>query len=127
MLAACYALRETPTAEYAERTTWNVCDSDGTLILHGGTYNGGTSQTVDDARRLRKPLHIVDLTQPPAFEAMTAWINGHRIQALNVAGPRESKCLGIRERAAAWLRAWLSSLRTAGPQTSAQRGTLGGL
>lgn len=37
----CYPLRETPTAEYAERTMWNVRDSDGTLILTWGEPAGG--------------------------------------------------------------------------------------
>jgi hypothetical protein len=31
-----YPLRETPSADYAERTEWNVRDSDATLILHRG-------------------------------------------------------------------------------------------
>lgn len=32
---ARYPLNETPSADPAQRTEWNVCDSDGTLILTG--------------------------------------------------------------------------------------------
>ena len=41
-LPARYPLKETPSEEYAQRTTWNVRDSDGTLILTHGAPTGGT-------------------------------------------------------------------------------------
>lgn len=33
VLPGCYLLQETPTANYLQRTEWNVRDSDATLIL----------------------------------------------------------------------------------------------
>jgi hypothetical protein len=56
-----YPLSETPSADYGQRTEWNVRDSDGTLILNSGELAGGTAQTVEIARRLRKPFLVVDL------------------------------------------------------------------
>src|SRR5690606_2382867 len=47
-----YALQETPSSDYAERTTWNVRDSDGTLVLIAGEPTGGTAFTIDEAKRL---------------------------------------------------------------------------
>jgi hypothetical protein len=95
MLDDRYPLRETPTEEYAQRTTWNVRDSDGTLILTRGAPTGGTAQTADEARGLVKPVLIVDLTHPPPLADVLAWLRAQRIRVLNVAGPRESKSPGI--------------------------------
>lgn len=102
-LAARYPLRETPTEDYAERTIWNVRDADGTLILHAGELSGGTAQTVEAATRLGKPCLVLDLSHPPSSETVRAWIAAHRVQILNVAGPRESKSPGIYAKAEAFL------------------------
>jgi len=90
-----YPLQETPSDGYGQRTTWNVRDSDGTLILTHGPVTGGTAQTMDDAVRLRKPYLVVDLAQSPDPADVRAWLAQHHIRALNVAGPRESKSPGI--------------------------------
>src|SRR5512134_3746342 len=58
-----YPLRETPTARYPQRTEWNVRDSDGTLILTRGRPRGGTAYTISVARRLGRPLLVVDLAE----------------------------------------------------------------
>ena len=99
-----YPLRETPAEDYAQRTTWNVRDSDGTLIMTFGEPTGGTAQTVDDAGRLKKPCLVIDLDRPPNFQVVLDWIRTHRIRTLNVAGPRESKCPGIYRAASGFLR-----------------------
>ena len=44
-LSARYPLMETPSDDYVQRTTWNIRDSDGTLILTRGEPTGGTAQT----------------------------------------------------------------------------------
>lgn len=98
-LAACYPLRETPSAEYAERTEWNVRDSDGTLILTRGRPSEGTAFTIEMARRLGKPCLILDLEQRPNPAQVREWARQSQIRILNVAGPRESKCPGIYEQA----------------------------
>ena len=102
-----YPLRETPSADYAQRTEWNVRDSDGTLILTRGRPTGGTAQTVGYAQQLGKPHLIVDLTQPADPRAVRAWLAREGIRVLNVAGPRESKVPGIAREARAWLRVLL--------------------
>ncbi len=94
-LDARYPLAESSSADYAQRTTWNVRDSDGTLILNRGALTGGTLQTADDAARLRKPCLIVDLDLPLDIAAIENWIASYAIHTLNVAGPRESKAPGI--------------------------------
>ena len=103
-----YPLRETPSEEYAQRTTWNVRDSDGTLILTRGELTGGTSQTLDDARQLNKPHLVVDLTRPLPVEAVRGWLRTSNIRVLNVAGPRESKDPGIYQAARQFLQALLA-------------------
>ncbi|HEX5038022.1 MAG TPA: putative molybdenum carrier protein [bacterium] len=88
---AVYPLEETPSADYAQRTEWNVRDADGTLVLSWGKPDGGTALTLEIARRLEKPLLHFDLTvgiDPRRFEA---WVDEEGIAALNVAGPRESR------------------------------------
>lgn len=101
-----YPLRETPLADPAQRTEWNVRDSDATLVLTIGSPAGGAASTVEHARRLARPFLLLDLNiADPARAA--AWLLDVSPATLNVAGPRESECPGIYVRAAALLRAVL--------------------
>ena len=109
MLAACYKMKETPTADYPLRTEWNVRDSDATLVLTRGEPTEGTAFTIELARRLRKPSVVVDLAQQTNISPLLDWISAHNIQTLNIAGPRESKCPGIYAEASKFLRHVLSS------------------
>jgi len=104
-----YPLRETPSADYAQRTEWNVRDSDATLVLTHGTPTGGTAQTIDVAARLGKPCLTLDLDSQPHASAVQAWASVYHVTVLNVAGPRESKCPGIYAQAAHFLRSVFSS------------------
>ncbi len=104
----CYPLQETPSESYAQRTEWNVRDSDGTLILTQGPPTGGTAQTVAFATRHRKPCLVVDLNAPGDPDAVRAWLRRHHIRTLNVAGPRESKQPGIAGQAERFLRSLLA-------------------
>jgi hypothetical protein len=106
-IPARYPLRETPTADYPQRTEWNVRDSDGTLLLHQGRKGRGTALTARLARRLRRPLLEVDLRRADAA-AVRAWVAAQGIARLNVAGPREGEAPGIGTRAAAFLRSVLA-------------------
>lgn len=99
-----YPLRETPTAEGAERTEWNVRDSDGTLVLFAGPLRGGTELTVQLAHRLGKPLLVVDLARGEDPAELARWITVLGIRTLNVAGPRESDSRGTYAAALALLR-----------------------
>ncbi len=98
-----YDLAKTPLADAAQRTEWNIRDSDGTLVLTFGEPMGGTALTLRLAREHRKPSHVVDLGGHPDPEAAMAWLEENGIRVLNVAGPRESECPGIHERAATFL------------------------
>lgn len=62
-IPSSYPLRETPSGTYAQRTEWNVRDSDATLILTMGEPTGGTELTRSLAEELGKPCLIVDLHQ----------------------------------------------------------------
>ncbi len=64
-IAKRYQLRETESTDYAVRTERNVELGDGTLILHGGVISGGTRLTIGLSKRKRRPLLIVDLSDPP--------------------------------------------------------------
>lgn len=92
-----YPLRETPSVDDAERTAWNVRDSDATLILHRGSMTGGTRLTAELARRLGKPLLARDLLAPIDVPAIADWLVANHVRVLNCAGPRESGAPGIGE------------------------------
>ena len=112
-IALRYPLRETPTESYAQRTEWNVRDSDGTLVLTRGEAAGGTAQTVACAAAQGKPCLVLDLAAAPAPEAVRAWAAARAIKVLNIAGPRESKSPGIYAQATAFLRQVLVDFRCA--------------
>ena len=98
-----YPLTETPSEDYTQRTEWNVRDSDGTLVLTRGRPGGGTAYTIAAARRLRRPLLVLDLAKDPSPENVLGWIEAEGIAILNVAGPRESQRPGIGEEAHGFL------------------------
>jgi Circularly permutated YpsA SLOG family len=98
-----YPLRETPSDDYPQRTEWNVRDSDGTLVLPRGEPSPGTAFTIDVAKRLGRPLLVLDLDDEPDPAAARRWIADERIRVLNVAGPRESQSPGIGAAARAFL------------------------
>lgn len=103
-LAPRYPLTETPSAEYIERTEWNVRDSDGTLVLTKGQPTEGTAYTIELAKKVGKPCLVLDLNDGPSESAVMVWANDYKVRVLNVAGPRESKCPGIHAQAAEFLR-----------------------
>lgn len=105
-----YPLIETPSSDYAERTRWNVRDSDGTLILTWGPPANGTAFTVECAQELGKPHLVVNLQDPVDFEAIAAWLHRHRTAVLNIAGPRASKAPEIYAKAKRTLIAVLESI-----------------
>jgi hypothetical protein len=98
-----YGLSETPSAEYDQRTEWNVRDSDGTIILYRHPMSGGTLFTKTTCVQTHKPCCIVDLSLPIPFSEVVFWLNMNEIHCLNVAGPRESQSPGIYEEASQYL------------------------
>lgn len=103
IIDAKYQLTETPSTAYPQRTEWNVRDSDATLILSWGPPDGGTALTASLARQMNKPLHIVDLLQPPPVADIWRWLNRYKVAILNIAGPRHSKHEGIYDAARNYL------------------------
>lgn len=99
-----YALKETESAGYRQRTRQNVVDSDGTLILNIGELSDGTLATQRFAERFGKPCLVVQLESGvEGIRQAREWLRAHRIATLNVAGPRESKRPGIYRQAVAFL------------------------
>lgn len=94
-IPAYYVLIETPSANYRQRTTWNVRDSDGTLIISlMPRLGGGSMATQEIAERLGRPsLHVHPGNAAGA--ALREFVERHAIRVLNVAGPRESSQPGI--------------------------------
>jgi hypothetical protein len=100
-ISAHFELRETPSRRYAQRTVWNVRDSDATVAFTIGQHlKGGTSLTMAFARRLEKPaLHLSrDALAESCGDAidgaasqLLALLCEHDVQSLNVAGPRASQ------------------------------------
>lgn len=88
-----YALRETPDSDCAQRTEWNVRDSDGTVIFTVAAHlSGGSALTQRLAIRYGKPcLHLArSRDAATAVAHLRDFIRRERIRVLNVAGPRWS-------------------------------------
>jgi hypothetical protein len=107
IIAPRYPLKETPSSAYAQRTAWNVRDSDGTLVFVLDTPAGGTSLTIKETKRQGKPLLMVDLTATMNIRTVSEWIAVHEIKRLNIAGPRESESPGIYRQAFSFIEALL--------------------
>jgi hypothetical protein len=104
-----YRLKQCDSADYPVRTERNVLDSDGTLVLHGGDISGGTDFTCRVATRAGRPLLVLDLSNAPEVNTVRRWLREHRIEVLNVAGPRESTSPGIAEAARRFVEALLQT------------------
>jgi hypothetical protein len=112
-------LKETPLAETAQRTAWNIRDSDVVLILvgdAGASVSAGTMLARQLAEGLGKPTLVIDLSQADAIAGAREWLETQRARfgaglRLGIGGPRESEAPGIYE----WARTFLSALfRTQG-------------
>jgi hypothetical protein len=114
LLAHYPLLRETPLADPAQRTEWNVRDADASLIVvdaGGVAASGGTALAEKLAARYGKPLLVVDVGAPDAGERARAWLGallaGRARDApfkLAIGGPRESEAPGIYGKARAVVR-----------------------
>jgi hypothetical protein len=96
-------LAETPSADPAQRTAWNVRDAHATLILGPGTdlaNSRGTRFTRQMAELVfLRPCRVADLTDPTAADLARDWLDriagGLSEVVLNLAGPRESEAPGV--------------------------------
>lgn len=94
ILDAGYQLTETPGIDTAQRTEWNVRDSDGTVIFSiAPALIGGSKRTAEFAVQYRKPcLHLSrERDGDVAARKLSDFIVKHQIKILNVAGPRQSE------------------------------------
>ena len=88
-----YQLTETPSVDPAQRTEWNVRDSDGTVIFSiNRRLAGGSRLTARFARQYNKPwLHLSRQgDRSHAVRKLTNFLTENRVKVLNVAGPRHS-------------------------------------
>ena len=111
LLAAYPNLKQTPLADPAQRTEWNVRDADACMILvdaGGPEASPGTTLAQELAHRYRRPVLVAKLEQADMLKQTSLWL---RVQlarhgdglALAVGGPRESEAPGIYARALAFI------------------------
>ena len=93
------ALQATPERRLAQRTEWNVRDSDATLILYspsGLAVSAGTVFTQEQAQHYCKLTSVLDLSDDNSLDHARAWLTSIKAEiSLNIAGPRESESPGI--------------------------------
>jgi Circularly permutated YpsA SLOG family len=96
-------LKETPLADSAQRTEWNVRDADACLVVvdAGGTeVSAGTTLATELAHRYRKPLLVAKLRDADILNRTALWLRVQRARhgvdlTLAIGGPRESEARGI--------------------------------
>jgi hypothetical protein len=115
LLAKYPLLKETPLADPAQRTEWNVRDADACLIVvaaGGLAASAGTTLAQELAHRHRKPVMMVKLGEPDMLKHAALWLrvqqsrHGGGLQ-LAIGGPRESEAPGIYAGAMAFMQALL--------------------
>ena len=116
-IPARYPLVELPGSGYEERTLRNVLDSDGTAIFYRGELEGGTRLTAEYCQAHGKPCELLNadrLDPGQAAQEILAFVAGHGIKVLNVAGPRASKWPGAGDYSRAAIGRLLEVLAAAG-------------
>jgi hypothetical protein len=106
-------LRETPLADPAQRTAWNIRDSDVVLILvgdAGASVSAGTMLARELAEGLGKPTLVIDLSEADAAAGAREWLQTQRARfgaglRLGIGGPRASEAPGVYDRARTFLSA----------------------
>lgn len=97
-IPARYNLRETPSTRSAQRTNWNVRDSDATVIFSQfAKLSGGSWKTWEACKKFGKPvLHLAAETLTAAESAflLRKFLREHSVHRLNAAGPRKSEEAG---------------------------------
>jgi hypothetical protein len=112
LLATYPNLRETPLADPAQRTEWNIRDANACMIVieaAGVAVSEGTALAEELAHRHRKPLFIAPLGGEETIRDAGLWLRFQERRvgaglALAIGGPRESEAPGIYQRALAFVR-----------------------
>jgi len=108
-----YTLVELDSPKYPVRTRANVMDSDGTLVLCSKAQyaqSRGTKLTIKIAVQYGKPWWVADPTSDSHIEKVVVWLRKHSIKTLNIAGPRESRCPGIRHNSVAFIKSVIQEM-----------------
>lgn len=95
VIKVLYPLNETFSSDPKVRTEMNVLDSDATLIIIFTGMDQGTQFTFDIARLNNKPVFVWEIEHNTNFHQFHNWLIHNKVQALNIAGPRESTEPGI--------------------------------
>jgi hypothetical protein len=96
--AALYGAVETPTANYRQRTEYNVRDTHVTLWF-GATDTPGAKTTLNARNGMERPHLLIVPHCEIRPSAVAARLRSHKCVALlNIAGNRESKAPGIGDR-----------------------------
>ena len=111
-------LTETPLADPAQRTEWNVRDAEACLIIvdaGGIDISRGTALARELAHRYRKPLFVADLAAPDILKDASLWLRVQQARhgadlKLAIGGPRESEAAGIYAKAKAFIEALLDAI-----------------
>ncbi len=90
-----YPLRQTCTANTNVRTELNVKDCDATLIIVDDEMDHGTQITYDLAKIHQKPVFVWIINRNKNISVFHRWLHLHKVEHLNIAGPRESNAPGI--------------------------------
>jgi hypothetical protein len=119
VLARYPKLKETPLADPAQRTAWNVRDADACLIIvdaaTGLDASAGTALASELAHRHRKPLLIAKLGGTETLKHAALWLRVQQARhgatlELAAGGPRESEAPGIYLRARAFIMELMDSV-----------------
>ena len=95
-ISSTYPLIETPSANYIQRTEWNVQDAGGTVIFSiDPVLTGGSKKTVAFAKKHDKPCLHIHCGVKDASKRLLEFVKDNEIKTLNVAGPRASKEPGV--------------------------------
>ena len=107
LLAAYPHLQETPLADPARRTEWNVRDAARLMLLvdsAGLQVSQGSEAARDFAATMGTPHVVLDLDAPEALPQALAFLGGaQKATTLCIAGPRESEAPGIYAKARSFL------------------------
>ena len=89
-----YPVQELEVGGFTERTLQNVKDSDGTIAIYSAKLGGGTEQTVRFCIEQHRSHQLIDaskISDKDAAKLISAFVHTHKIDILNVAGPRQSE------------------------------------
>jgi len=87
-------VKELEEGSFAERTLQNVKDSDGTVVIYFNELRAGTEYTVYCCKQLhhaRKLINAANVSVQDAAKLIVDFVGEHKIDILNVAGPRQSE------------------------------------